>query len=119
MTTYSKVALSGSTNGKAIAVAATSIGSGTTIHQVANQTSTPGDLVTLYAVNINTTPETLVVNWGEASPTSANTLTITLGVNVGPVLVTSDWPLNNNLTITAATTTASKVLIYGSANRLT
>jgi len=65
MATYSKIALSGSTDGKLIKVAATAT-AGTTIH-TGSSTATTFDEVWLYAVNSDTTDRKLTIEFGGVS----------------------------------------------------
>ena len=62
MATFSKITLSGSTDGRAIKVAATAT-AGTTIH-TASSTTTTYDEVWLYAQNTDTTDRKLTIEWG-------------------------------------------------------
>lgn len=75
MATISKLALSGSTGGKAVKIAATS-SPGTTIHTASNQVSAV-DEIWLYAMNTDTSPSKLTVQWGDTnSPDDLIELTI-------------------------------------------
>lgn len=62
MATYSKIALSGSTNGRQILVAATAT-PGTTLHTAVSGT-TDYDEVWLYATNNHTASVNLTIEWG-------------------------------------------------------
>lgn len=114
MATYSKLKLSGSTDGKGIDVTATSIGSGVTIH-TAHATST--DYVTLYAANTHSADVVLTIGWGGTADPDIFTVTIPFGS--GLVLVIADLPLTNSLILKAAAGTGSVVQLYGSVSRVT
>ena len=65
--TITPVHLSGSTDGNPIKVAATAIGSGTTIHTAVSGT-TSFDEVTLFVTNTDTSDRTLTVGWAGRWP---------------------------------------------------
>ena len=117
MSTYKRQKLSGSTDGKAIKVAATSIGSGTTIHTAsATTTAGLGDLVTLFAYNSDTVDRMLTIGWG--GTTSPDDL---IDVYLQPkggglVLVVADLIIVNSLVVKAAADAANVVTIHGYAN---
>jgi len=77
MATYSKILLSGSTQGRAIKIAATTSGSaGTTIHTTGSSSSTL-DEVWLYATNSSASAVVLTVQWaGTTAPDNEITQTI-------------------------------------------
>lgn len=114
MTTLSKVLLSGSTDGKAVVVAATST-PGTTVH-TAHATST--DEVWLWAQNTDTTARKLTVEFGGTSAPD-NLIEVTIPPEGGLVLVCPGLPLTNSLVVKAFAATASVVTIYGYVNRIT
>jgi hypothetical protein len=62
MATFSKIVLSGSTDGRMIKVAATAT-AGTTIH-TGSATATTFDEIWLYAVNSDTSSLKLTIEWG-------------------------------------------------------
>lgn len=116
MSTYSKVVLSGSTDGRFISVAATAIGSGTTIHTAQASATTP-DLVTLFGTNSGTAPLVLTLGWG--STAAPDLIVQTLNPNTGLTLLVADLPLRNSLIVKAACPTASTIFIAGYVNRIT
>lgn len=116
MATFTKYKLSGSTNGKQIAVAATAIGSGTTIHTAVSGTSS-WDEVWLFANNITTSTIRLVIGWGGTSNSDLNIIDIP--ANQGKVLIAAGELLQNGLVIKAAAGTANVVNITGFVNRIT
>jgi len=114
LSTYSKLKLSGSTDGKGIDVSATSIGSGTTIHTAH---ATALDLITLFATNEDTAPVVLTIGWGGTS--DPDILHVTVPSKSGLMLVVADLPLTNSLVVKAAGGTGSVVQVYGYVNRIT
>lgn len=113
MATYGKQVLSGSTDGKGIAVAATAIASGTTIHTA----STGIDVVTIWAMNSYTGALALTLGWG-GTTADADLIIVTIPNNSGLTLVVADLPIKNSLIVKAATTQASKIQLFGSVNRI-
>ncbi len=120
MATFSKIALSGSTDGKLIKVAQTAT-AGTTIH-TGSTTATTYDEVWLYAVNSDTTNRKLTIEWGgTASPDDLIELTIT--AESGLVLVVPGLVIKGNasaaLVVRAFAATANVISIGGYVNRIT
>lgn len=116
MATFSKQLLSGSTNGKAIKVAATAT-AGTTIHTAASGTSTI-DEIWLYAHNTSSAAVKLTLEWGEATAPDGN-IEINIGAEgTGMVLVAPGIPLQNSLVVKAFAGTANVINIFGYVNRI-
>jgi len=119
MATFSKIALSGSTDGKMIKVAQTAT-AGTTLH-TGSTTSTTFDEVWLYAVNSDTTNRKLTIEWGGTSaPDDLIELTIT--AESGLVLVVPGLVIKGNATalvVRAFAATANVINIAGYVNRIT
>jgi len=119
MATFSKIALSGSTDGKMIKVAQTAT-AGTTLH-TGSTTSTTFDEVWLYAVNSDTTNRKLTIEWGGTSaPDDLIELTIT--AESGLVLVVPGLVIKGNstaLVVRAFAATANVINIAGYVNRIT
>ncbi len=116
MATFTKYPLSGSTNGRPIAVAATAIASGTTIHtSVAGATN--WDEIWLFANNITTSTIRLTIGWGGTGNSDLNIIDIP--ANQGKVLIAAGELLQNELVIKAAAGTANVVNITGFVNRIT
>jgi len=116
MATYSKQLLSGSTNGKAIKVAATAT-PGTTIHTAVSGTSSI-DEVWLYAHNTSSTVVKLTVEWGEATAPDGN-IEINIGAEgTGMILIAPGILLQNSLVIKAFAGTANVINIFGYVNRI-
>jgi hypothetical protein len=121
MATFTKVLLSGSTQGKAIKIAATTSGSaGTTIHATGTSSSVIDELW-LYAYNSASTATALTVQWGGVTavdneikitipPTSGLTLT------VPGLIVTGTGSAANTVAAYAATTNV--ITISGYVNRI-
>lgn len=114
MATFSKLPLSGSTNGKGIDVAATAT-LGTTIHTAVSGTAS-FDEVWMYAVNTSTSSVKLTVEYGGA--TSADNIEITIPGESGLVLVVPGLFLQNSLVVTAFADTANVISIHGYVNRV-
>ena len=116
MATYSKQLLSGSTNGKAIKVAASAT-PGTTIHTAVSGTSS-FDEVWLYAHNTSSSAVKLTIEWGEATAPDGN-IEINIGAEgTGLILVTPGILLQNGLVIKAFAGTANVINIFGYVNRI-
>ncbi len=117
MSTYTKEALSGSTHGRGILVAATS-SPGTTIHTAsAGTTSASEDVITLYAYNSNSTAETVVVQWG-GTTSPDDEIIQNVAAKTGLTLLVADLILRNGLIVKVYSTTTNKVTIHGYANRI-
>jgi hypothetical protein len=119
MATFTKVLLSGSTQGQPITVVATA-SAGTTIHATGTSASII-DEVWLYANNTSTSPVLLTVQFGGTGAVQ-NAKPITLAPQSGDVLIVAGLPLTGDGT-TAATTrafaaTASVITISGYINRI-
>ena len=116
MATYSKVLLSGSTNGKQIKVVQTAT-AGTTIHTATSGTSNL-DEIWLYAVNSSSSAVKLTIEWGEATAPDGN-IEVTVPAEDGYMLVVPGLLLQNSLVVKAFAATANVVLINGYVNRIT
>ena len=119
MATYSKIALSGSTDGRLIKVAATAT-AGTTIH-TGSATATTFDEIWLYAVNSDTTDRKLTIEFGGvSSPDDLIEQTIT--AESGLLLVVPGLVIKGNATplvVRAFAATTNVVMIGGYVNRIT
>jgi len=119
MATYSKIKLSGSTDGKLIKVAATAT-AGTTIH-TGSATATTIDEVWLYAVNSDTTDRKLTIEWGGTSAPD-DLIEQTITAESGLILVVAGLVIVGNATplvVRAFAATANVVMIGGYVNRIT
>ena len=115
MATFSKVLLSGSTQGKGIKVAATST-AGTTIHTAVTGT-TDMDEIWIYAVNSSATAVKLTIEWGEATAPDGN-IELTIPAESGLVLVIPGLLLHNSLVVKAFAGTGDVIVIHGYVNRI-
>jgi len=119
MATFSKIALSGSTDGRLIKVAATAT-AGTTLH-TGSATATTFDEVWLYAVNSDTSDRKLTIEWGGvSSPDDLIEQTVT--TESGLVLLVAGLIIKGNATplvVRAFAATANVVMIGGYVNRIT
>jgi len=119
MATYSKIALSGSTDGKLIKVAATAT-AGTTIH-TGSSTATTFDEVWLYAVNSDTTDRKLTIEYGGTSAPD-DLIEQTITAESGLLLIVPGLLIKGNATaliVRAFAATANVVMIGGYVNRIT
>lgn len=119
MATYSKIKLSGSTDGKLIKVAATAT-AGTTIH-TGSATATTIDEVWLYAVNSDTTDRKLTIEWGGTSAPD-DLIEQTITAESGLILVVAGLVIVGNATplvVRAFAASANVVMIGGYVNRIT
>jgi hypothetical protein len=119
MATFSKITLSGSTDGRLIKVAATAT-AGTTIH-TGSSTATTYDEIWLYAVNSDTTDRKLTIEFGgTSSPDDLIEQTIT--AESGLLLVVPGLVIKGNATplvVRAFAASANVVMIGGYVNRIT
>lgn len=118
MATFSKLVLSGSTNGRAVQVTATAT-PGTTIH-TGSTTTTDIDEVWLYANNTSTTDVKLTVEWGGTSA-PADIIELTVPAESGLVPVAPGLLVKGAATaliVRAFAGTGSVVNIHGYVNRI-
>jgi len=119
MATFSKITLSGSTDGRAIKVAQTAT-AGTTIH-TGSATATTYDEVWLYAMNTDTTDRKLTIEWGGVSAPD-DLIEFTVKAESGLYLIVPGLVLKGNATplvVRAFAATADVVTILGYVNRIT
>ena len=116
MATYTKLLLSGSTNGKQIKISATSNGGASTLHTAVSGTASL-DEVFLYAVNNTSSAVKLTLLWGGTTEPD-NAITLLIAPNVGRTLVADGILLQNSLVISAYAATASAINIDGFVNRI-
>jgi len=114
MATYTKLKLSGSTDGKQIKVAASAT-PGTTIHTA---DASALDEIWLYCVNSSSSAVKLTIEWGEATAPDGN-IEITIPPESGYIQVVPGLPLTNSLVVKAFAATANVLLIHGYVNRIT
>lgn len=117
MATYSRVLLSGSTNGRAIPVAATAT-PGTAIHTAIAGTSA-FDEVYLWASNVTAATATLTIEWGGVTdPGDHMVKALSIPANSPPIPIATGQVLQNGLLIKAFSGTASAINITGYVNRI-
>jgi hypothetical protein len=119
MATFSKQILSGSTDGKAIKVAATA-STGTTIH-TGSTTTTTLDEVWLYAVNTSASDVKLTIQWG-GTTSPDDDIEYTVKAENGLYLIVPGLILKGNATalvVRAFAATANVITISGYVNRIT
>ncbi len=114
--TYTKVLLSGSTQGKQIKVTGTNIAGADTIHTaVAGVASL--DEIWLYAYNHNTTAILLTILWGGTGDPD-NKIAVSVPAQSGRILVCDGMLLQNSLVVKAYAGSANLVMIDGFVNRI-
>ncbi len=116
MATYTKVRLSGGTDGRNILVVATGT-AGTLIH-TATSTSGANDEIWLWAQNANTADLKLTLEYGGVTVPN-DLVEVTIPAESGPVLVVPGWLLTNSLIVRAFAASANLVVINGFVNRIT
>lgn len=119
MATFSKQILSGSTDGKAIKVAATA-SPGTTIH-TGSTTATTLDEVWLYAVNSSASDVKLTIQWG-GTTSPDDDIEYTVKAENGLYLIVPGLILKGNATalvVRAFAATTNVICISGYVNRIT
>jgi len=116
MATYEKRLLSGSTNGKAIKVAATAT-AGTLINTAVSGTSDL-DEIWIYAQNTSGSSVKLTLEWGGVAAPD-DLIEVTVLPEAGLVTVVAGLLLNNALVLRAFAGTADVITIHGFVNRIT
>ncbi len=119
MATFSKIALSGSTDGRMIKVAATAT-AGTTLH-TGSATATTFDEIWLYAVNSSSASVKLTIEWGGVSSPD-DLLESTIIAESGLVLISPGLVIKGNATpllVRAFAATTNVINIAGYVNRIT
>lgn len=119
MATFSKTILSGSTDGKAILVAATA-SAGTLLH-TGSSTASVLDEVWLYAQNTSTSNVKLTVEWGGVTAPN-DLIEVTIPAESGLVLVAPGLLIKGNasaaLVVRAFAATTNVLTIHGYVNRI-
>lgn len=116
MATYSRVILSGSTNGKPIPVAATS-SPGTTIHTAITGTG-GSDEIYLWVSNIDSASHSLTLQWGGTTDAEMLTKTCSIPANSPPIPIAPGISLQNSLIVKAFADTTNVLNISGQVNRI-
>lgn len=116
MATFSKVKLSGSTDGKPIKIAATAT-AGTTIH-TAHATSL--DEIWAWASNLDSSDRTITIEYGSTTdPDGLLVKGLTIPANSPPIPVITGQILTNSMVCAVFASSANKINITGYANRIT
>ncbi len=114
---FNKNKLSGSTNGRGIKVVATAT-TGTTIHTaVAGTTANTWDEIWMWAVNSDTAPRKLTIEFG-GTTSPDDTIEVTIPAESGLFLVIPGLVLDNGVLVTAFCATANVVDIFGYVNEI-
>jgi len=119
MATFTKMILSGSTDGRGISIDDDAT-PGKTVH-TGSATATTIDEVWLYAMNYDTTDRKLTIEWGGATA-GGDIIEQTITAESGLVLVVPGLILKGNATplvIAAFAATTSAINIFGYVNRIT
>jgi hypothetical protein len=119
MATFSKIALSGSTDGRMVKVAATAT-AGTTLH-TGSATATTFDEIWLYAVNSSASTVKLTVEFGGVSSPD-DLIEFTVPAEDGLYVIVAGLVIKGNATplvVRAFAATANVVMIAGYVNRIT
>jgi hypothetical protein len=115
MAAFSRVVLSGSTNGRPIPVAATAT-AGTLIHTA---TSLGSDEVWLWVSNVTGSAATLTIEWGGVTdPGDHLCKSVSISANSGPTLVAAGIAIAGGLAVRAFSGTASALNLSGYVNRV-
>lgn len=118
MSTYSKLHLSASTNGIPVPIAATAIGSGTTIHTATNTAST-FDEIWIALSNTDSVDHTVVVGWGGVTdPANLVSKTVLVPKNSGPTFYIPGMLLSGGLIVKMSADTTNVVNAQGYVNRI-
>ncbi len=117
MPSYSRQLLSGSTNGRAIPVAATAT-PGTQVHQALAGT-TGFDEVYLWASNVTGAAATLTIEWGGVTdPGDHMVKSFSIPANSPPIPIVTGQVLQNALNVKAFSSVASAINLSGYVNRI-
>ena len=115
MATYSRVLLSGSTNGRPVPVVATAT-AGTLIHTA---TASGSDEIYLWVSNVTGSAATLTLEWGGVTdPGDHAAKAVSIAANSGPTLIANGIALAGGLVVRAFSGTASALNITGYVNRV-
>ena len=115
---FSKIELTGSTDGRPIKVAATAT-PGTTIHTAQATTGADNyDEIWLWAFNSDTTARKLTIEFG-GTTSPDDTIEQTIGAETGLTPVCPGLILQNSLVVKAFCATANVVMLVGYVNRIT
>lgn len=117
MATYSRVLLSGSTNGKSIKIAATAT-AGTTVHTAVAGTSSY-DEIYVWLTNTDSSARTVTIEFGGVTdPDNLIVKALSLPPNSPPIPVLTGQVLQNGLVIGIFASAANVILATGYVNRI-
>jgi hypothetical protein len=117
MATITRQLLSGSTNGKAIKIAATAT-AGTTVHTAVSGT-TSFDEVYLWLTNTDTSARTVTVEYGTVTAPDGHVVdTYSLPNNSLPIPILTGQVLQNSLVIGVYASVTNVILATGYVNRI-
>lgn len=118
MATITKSALSGSTSGRGIVIAATAT-EGTLIHTaVAGESAGVYDEIWLYAQNIHSANVVLTVEFGGTTAVG-DTIKATIAFQAGLVPIVPGFPLQNGCVVRAFAGAANVIEVFGFVNKIT
>jgi len=113
MATFSKIVLSGSTDGRGVKVVATAT-AGTTIHTAH---SSAEDEIWIFAYNSHTAPVVLTCEMGGATDPDDH-IVLTIPYDAGVIQVVPGLILTNSLVLKAFASVANKITLFGHVNRI-
>lgn len=117
MATFTKINLSGSTQGKPIIVVAIA-SPGTAIHTAIAGTAAE-DEIYLWVSNLHTAPVALTLEWGGVTdPDHLLCKAVSIPANSGPIPIAVGQILHNALLVKAFADVASKLSITGYVHRI-
>ena len=119
MATFTKIPLSGSTDGRGIHID-DSATAGKTVH-TGSATATTIDEIWLYATNYDTTNRKLTIEWGGATA-GGDIIELSIAAESGLVLVVPGLLIKGNATalvVKAFAGTANVILLHGYVNQIT
>jgi len=118
MATYSKIVLSGSTDGRGILIDDDAT-AGKTVH-TGSGTATTYDEVWIYAANYDSSDRKLTIEWGSAA--AGDIIEQTIATEAGLVLVIPGLIIKGNATplvVAAFAATTSSIQLFGYVNQIT
>lgn len=118
MGTYSKVLLSGSTDGAGVVVTGTNPSQGTVAHTAVTGAGTSFDEVWLYAYNTVTTAIELAIAIGPTTATGSRFAHTITGDDLGGLhLILPGLIVRNSVNVKAYVTAANNCVLFGYVNR--
>ena len=112
-----RLALTGSTNGKRIKIAATST-PGTLIHTATSSTADTLDELWLNVYNSDTVSREITIEWGEATAPDGN-IKLTVASKSGLTQIVFGDVLQNSMVVRAFAAAANVMTVGGYCNRIT